>query len=670
MGSAESPDQIFARARTFHQSGEIAAAARLYEEVLQQTPEHAIALNYLGIAYHQLGNLPQTVSLLQKALALRPDIAGAHYNLGATLHALGRYDDAVHHYKKAIAAEPNRIEAYNNLGVVLKILARYDEAIECYRKALALNPEYAEALVNLANALQTLDRRDEAIAYYRQALALKPGLVEANMNLGQLLQAMDRHEQAIEFYQKVLALKPDHAEAYVNLGNALYVLGRREEAVRHYEQALVLKSDYAEAHVLLGNALHVLCRREKAVQHYKQALVLDPGNAEAYLGLGNTLHALNRHDDATQCYEKTLALRPDDAKTHVLYGNMLSMLDRYEEAIQCYDKALALKPHLSTAKWHKSLLYLSMGYFAEGWELYESRWAGVLDEKFLRRYLQPRWDGDYVKGSLLIWGEQGLGDYILFSSMIPELKERADSIVLEVEPRLVKLFAQSFPYARVIPRAKELYTGPVDAHESLAGLGKFLRSSWEAFPRREYGYLIPDDELTAKLRERLTAEHRVVVGLSWSSIKPWLHEPISAPLRDFEALLRLPGCRFVDLQYGDTLTEREMVACETGVLVERLEDVDNTNDLDALAALISACDLVVTISNTTAHLAGALGKPTWVLVPYSKTRVWHWFKGREESPWYPCVRVIRQQRGQPWVDLISSVAGEISNFIKGLPPAH
>jgi tetratricopeptide (TPR) repeat protein len=630
MGSAESQDQIFAKARTLQQSGKIAEAIRLYEKVLRQTPEHAIALNYLGIANYQLGNLLQAVPLLQKALALKPDIAGTHYNLATTLHKLCRYEEAVHHYKKAIAIKPDDFEAYNNLAVVLKILARYDEAIECYQKAVALNPGYAEAYTNLANALQMLARHEEAIAYYKQALALNPSLIEAHMNFAHLLQVMDRNEQVIELYQKVLALKPD----------------------------------YAEAHLGLGNALQALCRRDEAVQHYEQALVLKPGYAEAYLSLGNTLQALNRHDDATRCYEKALALSPQRAEAHVLLGNMLSMLDRYDEAIQCYEKALELKPHFSAAKWHKGLLYLSMGRFAEGWELYESRWAGVFNERAKRRYLQPRWDGDNVKGSLLIWGEGGLGDYVLFSSMVPELTGRANSVVLEVEPRLVKLFARSFPQVRVFAMNDELYDGPVDAHESLAGLGKFLRPSWESFPRRRGGYLFPDDELATQLRRRLTVDRRFLVGLSWVSAKPWLHEPISAPLRDFGALLRLLDCRFVDLQYGDTLTEREIVARESGVLVERLADVDNTNDLDALAALISACDLVVTISNTTAHLAGALGKPTWVLVPYDKSRTWHWFKGKDESPWYPRVRVIRQQRGQPWADLIFSVTKEISTFIR------
>jgi hypothetical protein len=339
---------------------------------------------------------------------------------------------------------------------------------------------------------------------------------------------------------------------------------------------------------------------------------------------------------------------------------MLNMLDRRDDAIQCYDKALALRPHLGIAKLQKATVYLSMGRFAEGWELYESRWDGVFNEGVVRRYYQPRWDGEPVKGSLLIWGEQGVGDCCLFAGMIPDLKGCADTIWLEVEPRLVTLFQRSFPHVQVIANGEDMNGRPVDAHESLAGLGKFFRSSWGAFPRHDQGYLRADDRATAELRARVKTDGRTVVGLAWRSVKPAIHEPISAPLRDFEPFLRLPGCRFVDLQYGDTRAEREAVAREIGIEVEHMPDVDAINDIDRLAALVSACDVVITTSNSSAHIAGALGKPTWVMVPYSKSFIWHWFKDKQDSPWYPRVRVRHQQREQSWPDLIRSVSEDVS----------
>jgi hypothetical protein len=263
----------------------------------------------------------------------------------------------------------------------------------------------------------------------------------------------------------------------------------------------------------------------------------------------------------------------------------------------------------------------------------------------------------------LVWGEQGLGDQILHAGMVPEVIERATSVVLEVEPRLIALFARSFPGVEVAALAPELHDGPLAAHTPLGALGQHLRPSWDAFPRREQGYLVADPDRAASLRERLTRDGHTAIGLFWRSVAPLIGRSKSAELIDFAPLLRLPDCRFVDLQYGDTLADRRFVTRELGIRVERLDDIDNTNDIDGLAALIAACDTIVTVSNTTAHLAGALGRPTWVLVPSGNARIWYWFKERPQSPWYPHVHLVRQRRAQPWADLIGSATQEISAFI-------
>jgi hypothetical protein len=220
------------------------------------------------------------------------------------------------------------------------------------------------------------------------------------------------------------------------------------------------------------------------------------------------------------------------------------------------------------------------------------------------------------------------------------------------------LFARSFPGVGVVPRGGDL-PGNIDAQIPLGSLGQFLRATWDAFPKRADGHLRCDTALAARLRERLIAGGgRRIVGLSWHSRNPKHEGSKSAPLREFAPLLRLDGCRFVDLQYGDTGADRADVERALGVRIEHLDDIDNTGDLDGLAALISACDVVVTVSNTTAHLAGALGVETVVLIPAGRGRMWFWFKDRADSPWYPRVRLRRQRRGQPWSDVIAGVVAE------------
>jgi len=208
----------------------------------------------------------------------------------------------------------------------------------------------------------------------------------------------------------------------------------------------------------------------------------------------------------------------------------------------------------------------------------------------------------------------------------------------------------------------ELYGRAFNAHEVFGSLPRRLRPTFDSFPRRDCGFLVADPRRAGELRARLTeGDGRLVVGLSWSSANTKVGRFKSAQLRDFEPLLRLPGCRFVDLQYGDTQAERETVARELGITIERLE-VDNRNDIDGLSALMSACDAVVTTSNTTPHLAGALGCPTWVMVPRGRGRFWYWFKDRPDSPWYPQVRVRPIAQGQSWADLVSAIADEVGQW--------
>ena len=400
----------------------------------------------------------------------------------------------------------------------------------------------------------------------------------------------------------------------------------------------------------------------EALADVEAALARVPEHAGALVTRGVLLRKLRRSADALASCEHALALRPDDPDALTVRADLLTDLERFDDAIATLDRIIALKPDDVAAKWNKSLICLGLGRFQEGWPLYEHRWAGG---KGLvpRGYTQPRWNGGRVDGTLLVWGEQGLGDEILHASMLPDVMARTPSVVFEVEPRLAPLFARSFPGVRVIACQPELYAGDVEAQEPLASLGCVLRRSFEEFPRRDRGYLVADAARTLALRTRLASDGRRVIGLSWVSKAPVGGASKSARLTDFEALLRLPGCRFVDLQYGDTGEERAALARDLGIVVERLGDIDNTNDLDGLAALMSACDAVVTVSNTTAHLAGALGRPTFVMVPHGFARIWYWFHDRGQSPWYPRVAVRRQQGGQPWADVVAAVAREVSALV-------
>ncbi len=578
------------------------------------------------------------------------------------LHRQGRLVEAINSYRNVVRANPRHAEALNLLGLAHFAHGEPKEAIASLRKALALQPDLPGGYFNLGQILQGQGQIADAVAQYEKAVALKPDDVEAHLRLGHLLPTQDRPAEALPHFECAVAIAPNNAEARVNLGVTFNALERPADAITQFEAALALNRDNVEAHHNLGVALLALNRSAEAITHYERVIGLKPDLPQAHMNLGNALHNLNRDAEAAPHYERALALRADYAEAHMNFASSLQALGSHDDALSHFDKALALRPDSAAIKFNKAMLCLALQRFDEGWPLYEERWAAVTANK-PRRYSWPRWDGRKT-GTLLVWAEQGLGDQILHAGMIPELTPLADRIVFEVEPRLVELFARSFPGIDVIALRDDLYSGHADAQVALGSLGRFLRPRLESFPRRQYGYLVSDAVRVAGLHERLHRDQRAVVGLSWISHNPRSGLSKSAKLRDFEAILQLPNCRFVDLQYGDTAVERAEIERELGVAVERLADIDNTNDIDGLAALIGACDAAVSVSNTTAHLAGALGTPTWTFVPHGHARIWYWFKHGEDSPWYPRVRVRRQAERQPWRGLVASIVGELSALLR------
>ena len=469
-------------------------------------------------------------------------------------------------------------------------------------------------------------------------------------------------EEAEKLYAKVLKADRRNFDALHLLGLLKHQQGQSDEGLRLIGTALKLKPNYADALLNHGSILSALQRHEEALAQFERAVALSPMSARALNNQGNALAVLRRFDEALSCFGRALALDPRHAGTLVNRAYTLLDLGRYGEAIADYERALKLRPDDADSQMHMAFAELAMGDFRSGWKRYEWRWRSPASVP-PRHGSLPRWNGGQVDGAILAWGEQGLGDEIIYTSMMADLAKRATSVVLEVEPRLTKLFTRSLPGVQVIRRGDALPQGVV-VQSPLPSLGQYLRPDWESFSRRDAAYLVADPDLAARLRARLSPNGETVIGLSWVSKSPAFGAFKTAQLTDFESILRLPDCRFVDLQYGDTLAEREALTQATGIAIERLADIDNTNDIDGLAALITACDLVVTVSNTTAHLAGALGKPTLLFVPQSGGRLWYWFNDRNDSPWYPRMRVERQKVGQSWQDLIARSADQVNALLK------
>lgn len=674
-----------------HRQSKLAEAERAYEAVLDAAPDCFEALHFLGLAYLQQNKLPEALDLVSRALkakpqsadslamravvlsnlgrhaealetndallALRPESAETHYNRGVSLARLGQHEEAVASYRESILLKPGNPQVFHNLGNSLIELGRPQEALEAY-DGTCIGAQ-TDTLVNRGNALLELKRTEEALDSFDRALTREAGHAGALIGRGHALRSLERNEDALACYDRVLALDPANLDAMESKSAALNALDRHADGLACCDTALALAPDRIGVINARCMALQHLGRFDEAQAGAQRALSLDADNAAAHCNLGNAFYSLGFYEEAEASYRQSIALSPDIGGAHKNLGGTLLALEQFDNALNSFERALELSPQNEGTRTNRSLVYLGLGDFERGWVDYHSRF-GTDSTKDWRPYPWPLWNGEALEGPLLVWGEQGLGDQILYASMIPDLKERVPSVVIEAERRLVPLFARSFPGIDVVPLEKTLHAGPCAAHIPCGTLGQFLRPSWDSFPRRPGGFLTADAAQASALRARVKTDQRLVVGLSWRSSNKKLEKAKSAGLLAFEPLLKLPDCRFVDLQYGDTSAERDAVARELGIRLEHLDDIDNMNDIDGLSALITACDLVVTVSNTTAHLAGALGKETYVLVPYGQARMWYWFHDRADNPFYPEIKIRRQARAHDWPSLMAPLADEIA----------
>lgn len=453
-------------------------------------------------------------------------------------------------------------------------------------------------------------------------------------------------------------------------GIARHQAGALAEAQALYRQLLKLVPGQADALHMLGVSEFQLGRPAEAARLIAQAIAVAPRNALAHFNHGNALQAQGRLDDARRAFERALQLEPGNADALMNLANVLKEQNDIASALAVYDSLLALQPGHAYATYNKAIALLMQHRYPEAWPLYESRRR--CDDKAHRigtaqPRIAPDWDGQPLAGPLLVLHEQGLGDQVFYAGMLAELIAEGIAVILCVESRLLPLFRRSFPQLTCIARADLAQLGsmlPQPAAQILIGsLGRRYRSERAALSRVRSPYLLADPQHTSALRQQLAAGDRLLCGLSWSSQRSASAAAKSLPLAALAPVLQVASVAkidFIDLQYGDTRDERQAVQQATGTAIRHLDDIDNLQDIDGLAALISACDLVVTVSNTTAHLAAALGKPVIVLLPWH-TPLWYWHLDDDTSPWYPSARLLRQARPGDWTAAINAAAEMLAN---------
>jgi len=525
----------------------------------------------------------------------------------------------------------------------------------------------AKEVLRRATHLHRQDRIDEAEQLYLEVLAYDPRSVAAMQFLalvrikqGALASALEYVATAIECSETPEKTLRVCLQTLKELASRFTAKSQHEQALACYNLILAVPGDGSCIHFRC-DALVALDRLDEALAGAEQAVLEFPNHGNSHFALGRVQQRFGRWKEAEAAYREALRLTPNSS-VHGNLGVVLNSLGHVDEALHHYNKALALGGDEGMARMNKGVALLAVGRFKEGWANYDGRIDSLADLRTYS-YPQPYWAGEKIEGGLLVSGEQGIGDQILYASMLQELTQFAPQVIAEVDPRLVSLFARSFPAIKVFGFDTAVPDEMIKAQTRIGSVGQYLRRSFEDFPKRDY-FLVADCGRTAELRARLAHDGRRVIGVSWKSKNPTHERAKSAQLTDFAAIFRLPNCRFVDLQYGDTSADRAALQAELGVTLDHLDDIDNKNDIDGLASLISACDAVVSVSNTTVHLAGALGRPTWTFVPFGQARMWYWFVDHSDSPFYGTMQVRRQGLGQSWADLIAGSASEIDRLVR------
>ena len=609
----------FGEATAAHQQGRFADAERIYGDILRQQPRHFDALHRLGVIAAQTGRTEQAVELFRKAIKLDTTVAAAHRNLGIALLELKRHKDALSAFDKAIALKRDYAECYNSRGLGLQALNRPAEALVAIDRAIALKPGFAEAHYNRGIVLQDLKRPADALAAYDKAIALKPNFPEAHYNRGRALEHLARPTEALTAYNRAIELNPFFAEAYTARGNILQDLRQLEEALVSHDRAIALKPDFPEAHSNRGNVLMYLMRPAEALASCDKAITLKPDFPEAYN---------NR-------------------------GNILQDLRRFEEALLAYDKSIALKPDFVEAHNNKSFLLLLMGRFEQGWR--EHEWRKKRSNPVAAdSHPQPLWLGaENITGkTLFIWCEQGFGDTIQFCRYAKLLEARGARIILSVQESLLALLKHISPTIEVIDSSRT--PTDFDYHCPLMSLPLAFGTTLETIPTGP-AYLKADPDLRSAWEARLPPKTKRRIGVIWSGSTTHNIYNRSMPLETFLALPG-PDADWVCLQ--KEISEKDIsLLQQDGRIVFFGDDLRDFSDT---AALLDLMDLVITIDTSIAHLAGAMGKPVWVLLPYSAD--WRWLLDRTDTPWYPSARLVRQRELGNWAALIEEVKSELKTI--------
>jgi tetratricopeptide (TPR) repeat protein len=650
----------FDTAVAHHRAGRLPEAARLYSEVLAEDAGHADSLHLLGVVAHQLGRPDLAIDMIGQAIARDAAVAAYHGNLGRAHADRGRLDLAVVSFRHAAVLAPDDADAQYNLGLAL---ARTEPrtAESCLRRAIELRPTDPRAHTNLGVVLHRQGQREAAANCFRQAIALHPDDAEAINNLGLVLREQGKLAESAACFDTALLLRPDDPATLNNFGSTRHAQGDAEGAIDCFRRAIARRPDYQEALYNLGTVLSGQGRLEEAIDCFRNALALRPDDPVACNNLGATLCEDGQIEEAMIWLQRAIDLNALEADAHANLGIALARQGRHADAVDSYRRAIVLRPDAARAHTNLAQALLALGDLPAGWRELEWRWQtpGMRGER--RDFSRPQWRGGAAAGAtLLIHAEQGFGDTLQFCRYARLAAARGLRVVMEVPAPLLRLLRGLDGVDQLVARGDPLPR--FDLHCPMLSLPLALGTDLTSIPAAP-AYLQADPAGTAQMAERLAApqsarQDSLRVGLAWAGqSRPHLpgmtavDRRRSVPPALLAPLLEIDGVHCFSLQKAGPAAPPEFLLTD---LMEAMADFADT------AALIANLDLVIAADTAVAHLAGALGRPVWLLDRFD--HCWRWLAGRSDSPWYPTLRIYRQPAPGDWTAVIAAVTRDLRNL--------
>ncbi|MDP5241245.1 tetratricopeptide repeat protein [Uliginosibacterium sp. 31-16] len=520
---------------------------------------------------------------------------------------------------------------------------RYVEARQLYQAVLQIDPRQVDALHLLGLLCSDAGDDESAVRWIGQALTLNPGFAAAHVNLGLALRRLGRHEEALETYDRAIAIAPDVVEAHFNRGNLLRDMGRTQDAFESFLRVLQFQPMYADA---LNNCGSILWKAEKyaeAITYFDRVLAIEPGHVDAQVNKASALEKLGQLDDALKIYDRILEVEPDHVPALVNRGVVLEEKGLIPLALEHYLQAQKLSPGYADAHWNEALCRLKIGEYETGWEKYEWRWKEQR-KNWIRDFKQPQWQGESLDGrTILLHAEQGFGDTLQFCRYARLVADLGARVVLEVQGSLVKLLSSLEGVSQIVAKGAEL--PEFDLHCPLLSLPRLLRTRVDQIPDGS-AYLSAPHEILEKWQNLIPAVGRRRIGLIWATTTKGNK---NLPISMLEKLIH-EGNDYFCIQKGVGDGDRTVLGRFSNLFLydKELDDFADT------AALVSCMDVIVSIDTSVAHLAGALGKPVWIMLPFAAD--WRWMIGRDDCPWYPTARLFRQPSPNDWIPVVDHIS--------------